>query len=97
MAKGKSIVISTLCYKHWSKPSVESKFAFYPHFLYSNLDLRLGLWLSLGNVKRENSDFLEQHPVPIQNHHGQMFLHRPQLSEKNSVSIGFSVGATLAT
>lgn len=97
MAKGKSIVISTLCYKHWSKLSVQSKFAFYPHFLYSSLDLRLGLWLSLGNVKRENSDFLEKQPVPIQNHHWQMFLHIPQLLEKDSVSIGSSVGSTLAT
>lgn len=56
MAKRKSRVISTLYYKHWPETSVEFKLAFCPHFLYSSLDSRLGLWLSLGNIKRKNSD-----------------------------------------
>lgn len=58
MAKGKAKVISTLHYKHWPEPSVKPKLAFCPHFLYSSLDERVGSWLSLGNVKTENSDFL---------------------------------------
>lgn len=55
MAKVDSMAF-TLYYKHWPEASVESELAFCAHFLYSGLDLRLGLWLSLGNVNRRNSD-----------------------------------------